>query len=214
MPRPRKTKEKVERRPNTLSLRILTQIHSELKTLISSRERDISPRIVFEDPTSVDEEMTEQYQETVNAMNWVNKADQVFARIDASIYKAKADCGINIFISEDARFKRLLARVEECIRHKPNKGRDKVKDSLEKKIKLLQGGESQSFRGYDIPSINTSIWSVQEYNDMRSQVRGLKTAIRSMKDKLLQKNVSTLVELYKEDWDFLLKEALISGEEE
>jgi hypothetical protein len=85
---------------------------------------------------------------------------------------------------------------------------------LEKKIKLLQGGESQSFRGYDIPSINTSIWSIQEHNDMRSQVRGLKTAIRSMKDKLLQKNVSTLVELYKEDWDFLLKEALISGEEE
>ena len=94
-----------------LSLRKASRIHSELRTLIKERERDIRSSVMFDDPDTVDEILTEARMDSNSGNQWINDAEQVFSRLDSSIYEAKAKCGLNVLISEDASYKRLLARL-------------------------------------------------------------------------------------------------------
>lgn len=186
-----------------LSLRKASRIHGELRTLVKERERDIRSSVVFDDPDTVDEILTEARMESNSANQWINDAEKVFSRLDSSIYEAKSKCGLNVLISEDARFKRLLSRLEETLGQKPLKGRDHLKKTLTKKIERSMGNH------YSEPSIHTSILSEQEMREQKDSIRKIRVVIRNMKDKLLEKNVSTLITIPKDDWEFLKQESLI-----
>ena len=186
-----------------LSLRKASRIHGELRTLVKERERDIRSSVMFDDPDTVDEILTEARMDSNSGNQWINDAEQVFSRLDSSIYEAKAKCGLNVLISEDARFKRLLARLEETVNSKPHKGRDHIKKTLSKKL------ERANQNHYSEPSIHSSILSEQEMREQKDSIRKIRVVIRNMKDKLLEKNVSTLITIPKDDWEFLKEESLI-----
>ena len=45
--------------------------------------------------------------------------------------------------------------------------------------------------------------------EQKDSIRKIRVVIRNMKDKLLEKNVSTLITIPKDDWEFLKEESLI-----
>ena len=186
-----------------LSLRKCSRIHDELRTLIKERENECHSRLCFDDPDTVEEMLTEARMESNSAQTWINVAENVYTRLDANIYKAKSECGLNNLISEDARLKRLLLRLEKMIDFKPHKGQEYLKKTLVRKM------ERASNNHYSDPSITTSIYSETEQKEQKDAIRKLRVAIRNMKDKLLTSNVTTLIAIPKDDWEFLKQESLI-----
>ncbi|OUV76418.1 MAG: hypothetical protein CBC83_00585 [Flavobacteriales bacterium TMED123] len=205
MPR---SKKQVEATPeeNVIPLRRAKRIHSELKKIRDNAETKIDCSFECSDPDTLDSEITETLTKANSEETYLMELDKVFSKLDHSIYKANGECGINVIVSEDARLKRTIQRLERSLRGRPHKGRDHLKTLLTKQIERY---EKRSDRYDREPEIQCSVFSEQEVAEKKIQLKELRAITRNIKDKLLELNVKTLIELEDSEVAFLKEERLL-----